>query len=276
MQDKTSPWSKWRNVFASRSQRPAPSLLRDEPNLEEVPASVARSLAIFQLGESGGGTITAQVRHSGLDGIDADYAEAMRLFVDEEHRHAELLACCVRVLGGELIRKNWTARLFVFARRLMGLRLKVLVLLTAEVVGICYYQLLSSRLPPCDMRGLLAEIVDDERMHLGFHCAFFRTQTRTRWRQFVFRAAWRVTTFAAALVVMLDHRHAIRDLGLPYGQVWKRWMAFSELAERLVLDDEDATFNASYAFSPSAAPASACDGTGAAEAPYNRSAATCP
>ena len=76
----------------------------------------------------------------------------MAYFVEEEHRHANILAMCVRLLGGTLVKKNWTAGLFVFARRLIGLRLKVLVLLAAEVVGLCYYHLLAVQLPASRLR----------------------------------------------------------------------------------------------------------------------------
>ena len=65
---------------------------------------------------------------------------------------------------------NWTARLFVIARRLIGLRLKIVVLLAAEVVGLCYYHLLAVQLPQSRLRSQLLEIVEDERSHLYFHC----------------------------------------------------------------------------------------------------------
>lgn len=137
MEIRSTCWREWQELFDSRSKRPLPSAekLRKYDNL---PASLAQSLAIFQLGESGGGTIIEQARACKLPHVDAHYAAAMALFVGEEHRHADILAICVQQLGGQLIRKNWTARLFVGARRLIGIRLKVLVLLAAEVVGICY------------------------------------------------------------------------------------------------------------------------------------------
>ena len=72
---------------------------------------MARSLAIFQLGESGGGTIIEQARCSSLPQIDEHYAIATDLFVKEENRHADVLALCVEKLGGDLISENWTARL---------------------------------------------------------------------------------------------------------------------------------------------------------------------
>lgn len=235
-------WESWQKFFAKRKDRPMPSL-QEGGEAVQLPRSVARSLAIFQLGESGGGTIIEQARHSRLPHVDKHYADAMALFVKEENRHANVLAVCVRILGGELIRKNWTAGLFVFSRRLMGLRLKVIVLLAAEVVGICYYHLLSSRMPPCQVKDWLAELVTDEKSHLYFHCRFLKSQTPTRWRQRLFVSVWRCTMFAAAITVMIDHRAAIRDIGLATGTVWQRWMAYSSLAEQLVIDSNDALPN---------------------------------
>ncbi|MDH3531736.1 MAG: hypothetical protein OEO82_02340 [Gammaproteobacteria bacterium] len=229
-------WRDWRNLFLQRRGRPLPDPFAVDPQLAAVPASVARSLAVFQLGESGGGTIIEQARQSGISTINDDYAEAMVLFVAEEHRHAELLACGVRMLKGELISDNWTAKLFVFGRRLIGLRLKVMVLLVAEVVGICYYHLLASRLPLSRLRTLLEEIVADELLHLDFHCAFLRRQTRSSWRRAVFRFAWRLLSCAAAAVVLIDHRRALSDMHISFVTVWQRWMACSCDAESLVCD----------------------------------------
>jgi hypothetical protein len=162
----------------------------------------------------------------------------MGLFVAEEHRHAELLACCVRALRGELIRKNWTARLFVFGRRLIGLRLKVMVLLAAEVVGICYYHLLSVHLPKSGMKSLLQQIVEDEKAHLKFHCCFLQTQTRNDTQRAIFTIAWRALMLAAAVVVLVDHRKALRDLGIPPRVAWNRWMVYSRVAENLVCQSD--------------------------------------
>jgi hypothetical protein len=226
-------WKRWQRFFASRHDRQLPELDTSE-DYSYLPESLAKSLAIFQLGESGGGTIVTQARQSQLNGTDDHYADALQLFVAEEHRHAEVLAICIRNLGGTLIRKNWTANLFVISRRLIGLRLKVMVLLAAEVIGICYYHLLATKLPPTRLRSLLAQIVNDERAHLRFHAGFLRTQTNTAWRRLVFVSAWRVTMFAAAIVVLLDHRKTLRDLDLSTGTVLRRWITYGRLAERLV------------------------------------------
>ena len=226
-------WRQWGKFFETRRDRPVP-----QPNASglcsELPASLAESLAIFQLGESGGGTIIEQSRSSSIRAIDGHYADAMELFVDEEHRHADILASIIAALGGTLIRRNWTARLFVSARRLIGLRLKVLVLLAAEVVGICYYHLLARQLPQCDIKTILEELVSDELSHLQFHCCFLRSQANSSWRRAIFILVWRATMLAAAITVLIDHRHALRDLDLDISIVWRRWMRYSRLAEDYV------------------------------------------
>ena len=237
MAQQTNParvsWARWRNFFELRKDRALPRL---DPRVDYamLPRSVARSLAVFQLGESGGGTIVEQARSSALDTIDKDYVDALDMFVREEHRHANILAMCVRLMHGELISKNWTARLFVFGRRLVGLRLKVLVLLAAEVVGICYYSALAERLPPGPMRKWLRELVDDERSHLHFHCDFLRTQTQSGWRRRLFVVTWRSVMWAAAITVMIDHRQMLRDLRIERRDIWDRWMAIGRQAECLV------------------------------------------
>jgi len=234
MDCKQNTWMEWRRFFENRKNRALPALQSDI-DYSNIPASVAKSIAIFQLGESGGGTVIAQARETRLDGVDQDYADAVELFVEEEHRHANILALSVRLLGGTLIRKNWTAKLFVATRRMMGLRFKVLVLLAAEVVGICYYHSLASRLPECHIRNWLLELVTDERAHLHFHGQFLRQQIRCRRHERLFVAAWRSVMFAAAIAVFLDHWRAIRDLGLDTRSVIRHLTALRKLAENLVI-----------------------------------------
>lgn len=265
MQTETKEWGRWRRIFEARSERPLPRLGKGTA-YADLPPSVARSLAIFQLGESGGGTVVEQAKASRLAGMDDDYCESLRLFVEEEHRHANLLAMCVRMLGGDLINKNWTAHLFVFFRRLIGLRTKIMVLLAAEVVGICYYHLLARHLPEGRIRRMLEELVVDEQTHLDFHCAFLRMQTRTSWHRRLFRIAWRGTMFFSTLVVLMDHFAAIRALGIGIGPVWKRSWETALYAERLIEAPAASATTTSYY----------CDLTTVPAAPYARPATTSP
>ena len=157
-------WAEWRSHFEGNSTRKLPGITAAEVP-EAWRGALVRSLARFQLGEAGEGRIARQIDSALLQGIDADYRAALKLFVAEEGRHARILALMVGALGGALLRETWTARLFVHARRLAGVRFKLLVLLAAEVIGIGFYGMLAARLPPGSMRAALEEMCADEAAH---------------------------------------------------------------------------------------------------------------
>lgn len=208
-----SNWQTWQDLFKGRADRPLAPLDADL-DYTRLPRSLAHSLAVFQLGETGGGSIVKQARQSRLNGIDDHYAEAVDLFVSEERRHANQLAVCVRIMGGQLIHRNWAARLFVFGRRLFGLRFKVLVMLAAEVVGLCLYRLIATRLPPCRMRDTVVQLIGDKHSHMQFHCAFLERQATTPFKRALFKASWRALFFCAGFVALIAHRRTLRDLSI--------------------------------------------------------------
>lgn len=230
-------WTHWRSYFETHARRPMPAPPRD---VDAIPAGwrgpLCASLARFQLGEGGEGRIAREVARAGLAGTDADYQVALGLFVKEEGRHARILAGMVRALGGELLRTHWTERLFVAGRRLIGLRLKLLVLLAAEVLGLGFYALLSRRLGSGTIAEQLREIADDEGMHLEFHADFFRGQvgdrTAARW---VFRAAWWSVALLACGVLLVDHRRTLRAMGVPVSTAFVRLLRLVALVDRRVL-----------------------------------------
>jgi hypothetical protein len=45
---------------------------------------------------------------------------------------------------------------------------------------------------------------------------------------------WRALMFAAAVVVLVDHRHSLRDLDIAPAVAWRRWMLYSCTAENLI------------------------------------------
>lgn len=208
-------WNRWRHHFERNAERPLPAGSDPGPIDGARRRELARSLARFQLGEAGEGRIAREIWSARLAGIDDDYRVALGLFVKEEGRHARILADLVRRLDGTLLRATWTERLFVAGRRLLGARLKLLVLLAAEVIGIAFYGLLADALPRGLVRRALLELCGDEEHHLSFHVDFFRTQTRTLLSRALFRAGWWTVGSAAALAVLWDHRATLRPMEVP-------------------------------------------------------------
>ncbi len=228
-------WKQWRSHFETQALRPLPAAPRD---VLEIPAAwrapLCASLARFQLGEGGEGRIAREIERASLPGIDDDYRAALKLFVREEGRHARILAGMVRSLGGALLKASWSERLFVAGRRLLGLRLKLLVLLAAEVIGLGFYALLARRLGTGSIAEQLEQIAADEGMHLEFHADFFRAQVggAGRW---VFRAAWWSVAGLACLVLLVDHRRTLRVMEIPTGTAARRLLRLIALVDRRVL-----------------------------------------
>jgi len=208
-------FAQWRDHFERNRLRALPDVADARVGLPHGwAAQLARSLAVFQLGESKGGRIANEI--DALPGLDDDYRAAIKLFIDEEQRHGHVLALCVEGLGGTLMQTTWTESLFVVARRLAGVKFKLVVLLAAETIGLAFYRGLCSRLPAGSLRESLEEICDDEVHHLRFHGDAFRGQR-------AFRLAWYPVVTAAAAVVLIDHRRTHRLLGIPLAESVRRF-----------------------------------------------------
>jgi len=215
-------WKKWISYFQKNALAPMRESI--EPILgmsEEKIIALHRSLAIFQLGESGEGRIAKQIDSVQIFGVNETYRKCLKLFVKEEGRHGRVLALMVRSLGGKLLQHNWTESLFSFGRRLLGIRLKLLVLLAAEAVSVVFYKIFIRELPLSGMRAALIEITRDEEFHLRFHQEFFRLRMESIFSKFIFKLVWRGITLLAFCVVVLDHRRSLSVFGVSYWQTFR-------------------------------------------------------
>jgi hypothetical protein len=207
-------WQAWRAKFENRRTRPLPAL----GTLDEIGAALrpvlAASLARFQAGETGEGRVVEQVRRARLPGADADYCEAIRLFVAEEGRHARILGTAVRALGGRQVEKAWTEAAFRLGRRAVGVRTKLLVLWSAEIAAIGGYRTLSARLPVGPLRSALDQIACDEADHLAFHTDFFRGVATDPTARAGLAVALPAAVTAAGAILWWDHRALWSAIGV--------------------------------------------------------------
>lgn len=224
-------WTAWRRHFERNAARPLPAVPGAPTGLtrRQVDA-LGLTLAKFRLGETGEGRIARQIDDFRHEAIDDDYRVALKLFVREEGRHAHVLGRCVRALDGPRLRATWSERLFRRGRHLAGVRLKLLVLLAAEVIAIGFYGGFVEQLPAGPLRDALAQIVDDEEAHLAFHADFFRSQAATALQRAAFHAAWWPTATAACLVVLVDHRSTLRAFDLRLRHTTTRLLATIHIA----------------------------------------------
>jgi hypothetical protein len=132
-------------------------------------SAVARSIQIFQLGETGQGRhITRAADQYAFHTGDSFYPTALQLFIEEEHRHAALLGKVLDAAGLPRIRRQWSAGIFRKLRHLAGLELAICVLLTAELIAMIYYSALRRATRSVVLQRVCQQILRDEVMHLNF------------------------------------------------------------------------------------------------------------
>ena len=222
---------------------------------EPTRTALVRSIAIFQLGESGGGTRLRRYTRSiaSLESLKG-YQRAVDLFVAEEQSHAALLARTVRHLRGTLLQKQWTNSIFRWMRDLVNLEFNIQVLLTAELIAEVYFGLLSLRCSDPVVQTVAKKLLRDEMGHLSFQRDFLfeRLKTLTPAVQRLWRWQFQAIHLATACVVSWDHRDCLRSLNITPTDFRSRavrcWQSFqSRLERRLCVS---ATPDGSRVYSP--------------------------
>ena len=202
--------ARWRSDFeVHRGQHASVSTAGMWTLAPAVRSGLQSSIPTFQLGETGSGThLLRMARRVGSD----DYVEAMRLFVLEEQEHARLLAMVCEAIDAPLLESHWTDRVFQWARRILGLRAEVLMLLVAELIAVRYYSTLARGVGDQVLGRIFARIHDDEVRHLDFHAAtlprFLDDWPRPMW--WLARVIWTTAVLGTGVVVAWDHRRVLR------------------------------------------------------------------
>ena len=209
-----SCWGEHLSAFRCRLNRPYPKTQLPDSFSVIQKKVLGHSLAIFQAGEAGEGRLAREINDFNTPYIDENYREAIRLFVAEEGRHGNILASMLKQLGVKRKSDSHTERLFIYVRRLAGIRVKLLVLLLAELVGYSYYSTVINSLDECPAKVALTEIRNDEYAHLRFHFDFFKSMSRRSGIAGVFSALiCLVIGLGSFALVAVEHRAAIACIG---------------------------------------------------------------
>jgi hypothetical protein len=203
----------WRSYFESNRHRPdalVPDILAGVP--ASLRTELVRSLRIFQAGETGEGRIVAEAARQPGSRHDADFVEALRLYVAEEGRHARELGLLVRALGGEPSHTHPSAERFRTVRRLIGFRTKMMVLAGAEVVGGMFYDLVARRAGCTALSRVLGVIVHEERAHLVFQRDYFEAIAPGPATRAAYHAALRSVVMLELGYFAVEHRPLLRAL----------------------------------------------------------------
>lgn len=175
---------------------------------QEERAALTGSLQRFQVGESGEGKYLK--KYAAQTG-DADYAQAIDLFIAEENYHAQLLAQVLNALDAPLLSEYWSDSAFILLRRFGGLHAELMILLLAELIAKRYYRVLQNATQDENIRLMCTQILRDENAHVAFHCdtlsrAFaHHSSSRRAWTLLSWKCFYRFVCF----IVACDHRKVL-------------------------------------------------------------------
>jgi len=134
--------------------------------------AVIASMQQFQLGEGAQGRgflrrAEAYARRSG----DAEFVNALRLFIAEEQRHSANLARFLEQQGIPLLGSQWVDTVFRRLRKLAGLEVCTRVLVVAELIAFPYYRALHNATASPLLRAICRRILRDEVFHVRFQAS---------------------------------------------------------------------------------------------------------
>jgi 4-hydroxy-3-methylbut-2-enyl diphosphate reductase len=228
----------WVRHFRANADTPDEIPWDDSRRLSHTERSaVLRSIQIFQLGESGGGSRLLQAAERDCRSTgDRQYVKALRLFIAEEQRHAELLARFLEREATPLLERQWSNGVFRRFRNVLGLELMISILLAAELMARVYYAALRRATDDSVLQVICARILRDERWHVRFQCDRLARMRAGRWRalDWFTRAAERVGFRAVCVAVWLNHARVFRAAGIGFRVFWRRTGRELELARRLI------------------------------------------
>jgi bacterioferritin (cytochrome b1) len=193
-------------------------------------APLIRSLQRFQVGESGEGR---HLRKQAASTNDPVYMAVIDLFIKEEQEHARLMAKALQLMNGSLLKRHWSDACFILLRRLFGLNQELLVLLMPEMIAKRFFRALHDGVTDPVLRAMFGQIMHDEEGHLAFHVDFLQRALAALSlpARAVNRCVWRLLFRASCLVVIVDHRAILREVGVSPARFW--WdcgLIFDEVA----------------------------------------------
>ena len=185
---------------------------------DAVRIALVRSFQRFELGEGGDGE---HLLRKASDCSPA-HQEALRMLVAEEQLHSELFKRGLQHLDAAPLRGHWSDRVFTLLRRSLGLRTELALFLAAEAVAMPYFVVLSRSGPDEVIQAIGTRIALDEEHHVAFQIEQLRlgfAAAPAAGKALLFTVWWLVAV-AAATVVAVDHRAALRACGLRAGSYW--------------------------------------------------------
>lgn len=163
-------YKEWNAYFTCNdSRRPVIDFSEEKGLSEKEIIRIAPSIQAFQTGESSDGKHLLKAAGDFADRIgQADYRDVMRRFVKEENRHAGYLRKFMDYYQIKAGKRSYLDHIFRRLRQLGGIRCEAMVLVTAEMIALTYYDALANNTDSFALKSICRQMLRDEIPHVMF------------------------------------------------------------------------------------------------------------
>lgn len=180
---------------------------------------ITPSIKAFQIGEGSEGkhlwkTVVKFSEKSGY----TRYREIMRWFIIEENRHSNTIKRYMNAYGIPTAKHLWIDNVFRLMRKPMGIGCEVIVLVTAEMIALSYYDALAKATRSKQLKIICDQMLHDELRHVVLQSDTLRrlSQRRNKLTNQIVRAVRKILMRATAFVVWRKFRSLFVAGGYSY------------------------------------------------------------
>ena len=186
----------------------------------EERATIIRSVQAWQLGETSDGAnlIKASTLYAGQV-KDADYVDAIKLFIKEEQKHGENLGKYLDAIGEKRLTRDWGDTLFRKVRYInTSMEIWTITVIIVESFAQLYYKSISNATSCLLLKQICEDILIDEAHHIRFQlerlCII--TSARSEWMHQMIVSGYRMFFYVIFLAIWTGHGKAFQAGGLPF------------------------------------------------------------
>lgn len=182
--------------------------------------TILPSLQAWQLGETSDGShlLNASCRYAAKTG-DADYVNAVKLFIKEEQKHGNNLGAYLDLIGKPRIKKNWGDTLFRKIRYFnTSMEIWTLAVITVESTAQIFYQCLKDATGCTLLKQICTDILVDEAYHIDFQTERLGIlfESKSVSEKTIANKIYTIFFFCTALVVWMAHKDLFKAGGVHF------------------------------------------------------------
>jgi len=232
----------WTRYFAGNSKIKRVDWTISPQISGEESAKILKSLQAWQLGETSEGEHLLHAAKKYSKAInDAEYPEAVKLFIKEEQKHGNNLGRYLDLIEAPRIKKDWGDSLFRRIRYFnTNMELWTIAVITVESAAQIFYQALKDATKCKLLKQICTDILIDEAAHITFqrerlYIIFNQKNFFSKWVAYYAYSCFFIST---SLVVWFAHKKLFKAGRLSFWRYFNKMkFKLGKVAGRSILYD---------------------------------------